>query len=293
MTNFPLRGLAGLLLPALLAAAPAHAGFVAAPMELHFEVGAGASGSLPLTISNKADAPLTVRMSFVDTRWGVDGAEENLEPGTLPRSCAAWVVVAENVLDLGPGEVRRVPVTMTTPDGASGSYWTKMFLEEISTPKGTQAVHGNRTYNIFMKQRVGVRIYEDVPGTAEPELSITNVALVPGEAAPGDPAEAQAPSVRIDVSNLGNSVLRCMGHVEVRDSEGAVAEKIPMGSLGRFVIFPDGKRVLAVKPTQPLGPGVYTALAIVDFGGDHLVAGDMLLEIPSSVVANTGTAGGS
>jgi len=293
MTNHPRASLAGAILLAMLAAPAAHAGFVVAPMELHFEVGAGASGALPLMISNKADAPLTVRMTLVDTRFGPDGAEENLEPGELERSCANWVVVEENVIDLGPMEIRRVPVTVTTPDGARGSYWSKMFVEEISSPQVSTTTRGDRTYNIFMKQRVGVRIYEDVPGTAAPALVITNVALAEPAAGTED-ADPAAPAVRIDVTNPGNSILRCMGHVEVRDSEGAIAEKIPMGSLGRFVIFPDGKRELAVRPTTPLGPGVYTALAIVDFGGDHLVAGDMLLEVPASVVAGAGeSAGGS
>jgi hypothetical protein len=233
---------------------------------------------LPLLIANKADAPLTVRMYLVDSRFDRDGKEENLEPATLERSCAPWVGLEENVIDLAPSETRRIAITMSVPPDSRGSYWSKLFIEEISSPQVTSTVQGERTYNIFMKQRVGVRIYQDVPGTTAPDLVVTNVVA----AAPHDTDEE--PSVFVEVSNLGNSILRCMGEVELRDAHGAIAEKIPMGSLGRFVIFPDGARRLAVRPTEPLGPGTYTALAIIDFGGDHLVAGDALLEIPAPVV---------
>jgi hypothetical protein len=286
MTTRPLERL---LATALLALAPAaaRAGFVASPMELHYDVGAGTEGSLPLMISNKADAPLTVRMALVDTRFGPDGVEENVDPGTLERSCAPWVGMGENVIDLAPREIRRVVVTLNVPADARGSYWTKMFIEEISSPQVTSTVRGDRTYNIFMKERLGIRIYEDVPGTIAPDLTITNVALA------GD-SDPRSPSVVVDVSNVGNSILRCSGDLELRDPQGGVAQKIPLGSLGRFVIFPDGKRRLAVRPPEPLEPGTYTALAIIDFGGDHLVAGDMLLDVPAPVVVRSDRpAGGS
>lgn len=278
MTTRPIRSLLGIvLLASALAPSSALASFVASPMELHCDVDAGSTSSLPLLIVNKADAPLTVRMYLVDSRFDRDGKEENLEPATLERSCAPWVGLEENVIDLAPSQTRRIAITMSVPPDSRGSYWSKLFIEEISSPQVTSTVHGERTYNIFMKQRVGVRIYQDVPGTTAPDLVVTNVAVA------RDDAEEE-PSVFVDVSNRGNSILRCMGQVELRDAQGAVAEKIPLGSVGRFVIFPDGERRLAVRPTGPLGAGTYTALAIIDFGGEHLVAGDTLLEIPSPVV---------
>ncbi len=287
MTTHPIAALLGtILLSSALAPIDAQAGFVVSPMELHYEVNAGAEGVLPLTISNRADAPLTVRLYLVDSRFGSDGVEENVDPGTLERSCAAWTVFQENVIDLEPRETRKVAVALTVPPESRGSYWTKVFIEEISSPQMSSTVQGDRTYNILMKQRVGVRIFEDVPGTTTPGLTITNVEVAKGSA--GEP-----PSVFVDVSNVGNSILRCMGEVELRDAEGAITEKISMGSLGRFVVFPDGERRLAVRPQGRLNPGTYTALAIIDFGGDHLVAGDALLELMSPVVAqgDQGTGG--
>jgi hypothetical protein len=266
------------LLSTLLPFIGAQAGFVASPMELHYEVAAGTEGALTLNISNKADDPLTVRMYLVDSRFGRDGAEENLDPGTLDRSCADWVRLEENVLDFGPREVRRVRVSLAAPPAARGSYWTKLFLEEISSPQVTTTVHGDRTYNIFMKQRLGVRIFQDVPGTGAPDVSIASMEIRESE-------DERHSAVLVDVVNTGNTILRCTGELELRDATGAVAEKIPMGSLGRFVVFPDGERTIAARPRPDLPPGTYTALALIDFGGDHLVAGDVLLEVPAPAVA--------
>jgi hypothetical protein len=272
---------------ALLAAVPiaASAGFVASPMELFYDMAAGVEGTRTLTITNRADLPLTVRLYLVDSRFGSDGTEENLEPGTLERSCAPWVVLAENVIDLESRETRAVPVTLAVPGEARGSYWTKLFLEETSSPQATQAVHEDRTYNIFMRQRIGVRIFQDVPGTERPDVAITNVEIRErnGEEPLG---------ILVDVANAGNTVARCTGEVELRDESGAIAEKIPLGTRGQFVVFPDGERRIAVHPPESLSSGTYTALAIVDFGGDHLVAGDTLLEIRAQpVVYDDGSRG--
>jgi hypothetical protein len=72
--------------------------------------------------------------------------------------------------------------------------------------------------------------------------------------------------------------------VELRDGWGAVAGELAVGGPTGFVVFPGGGRDLEVAAVTPVPPGTYTALAIVDFGGDHLVAGDAVFEIPGSPV---------
>lgn len=259
-------------------AAPARAHFVVAPMELHLDVRAGGSQSADLFVTNRGTEPLTVRIDGVDSLWNEDGVEATFDPGTTPRSCAAWVALPENVLEVPPGETRSVTVTLNVPPGAQGSFWSKLLVEEISSPQVQTQEYPERVYHIFMRQRVGVRIFQNVPGTDRPDALITNVVAV---------AEGDAPpSVTVRVENPSNSILRCDGHVELRDERGAIAAKVPLGSLGRFVIFPDAARNLVAQVSAPLAPGIYTALAIVDFGGPHLIAGDTVFEVAGSVIVS-------
>ncbi|MBN1825046.1 MAG: SPOR domain-containing protein [Candidatus Eisenbacteria bacterium] len=503
------------VLPALLFAAhliavpDARASFVVSPMELHLRAGPGGRAEEPITIKNTGTRPLSVRLYPGDSRFGLDGREENLPVGSLARSCADWLTVDGRVIDLEPGEVRQIPILLEAPSPAVGSYWTKVYLEEVSAPEPSVVKEGERTYRVFIKQRVGVRIFEDVEGTLRPAARVTHVGVEapeireaavtpetvsPKDAAPGswraqllatrdagkarglaeslagrfdgpvhvvfdDPfykvqvgeertreeaevltsrlastgfgsswivrasvaspagakaesrADAPAPAARTEtvdgfrvqllasadekkaralaeraeavletaayversgalfktrvgnceekedalrlverakrsgfggawlvraevtreapllasvpetgilpptaeepaasasldhgrnaapwtpvvtvrVENTGNSILRCTGRAEIRDGGGAALDTLALGVEGRFTLFPGGTRELRVSGDRDLAPGTYTALAIVDFGGDYLVAGDAVFEVPDRrVLARSG-----
>ena len=255
---------------ALLPAA-AEGSFVAAPMEHHLRAAAGGRETAVITISNTGQRPLMLKLYFSDSRFSTDWREEDQKPGTLERSCAPWIDLNESLLEIKPREIRRVALQMTVPDSARGSYWTKLYIEEISNPETLSRRIEGRSYQVFMKQRLGVRIFEDVPGTEHPDALVTAVGVTG--------AKAGERSVAVRVENAGNSVLHCQGRVELRNSSGEIAQTLPLGSDGEFMMFPQTERNLIVASGASLPPGTYTALVVVDFGGDHLVAGEEIFRI--------------
>ncbi len=48
---------------------------------------------------------------------------------------------------------------------------------------------------------------------------------------------------------------------------------------GSFTGYPHAKRVLKTEISKKLPPGNYIALAIIDYGGEELVAGELELEV--------------
>ena len=70
--------------------------------------------------------------------------------------------------------------------------------------------------------------------------------------------------------------LKCSGTVEIRNDMGHTVTSF---DLPLFNCFPDDKRV--VKAIHPLSasPGEYSALVVVDFKGDYLVAGEAFFDI--------------
>ena len=257
---------------AALAMTPAigSASFVVSPMEHHLAVPAGGRGSASLVIRNTGARPLSLKLYLADSQFESDGREAELILGTLARSCAPWVELGPELIELAPGETRNVFFDLSTPLDARGSYWTKLYIEEISTPEPTQQAMSGRTYQVFMRQRMGVRIFEEVPGTAVPAMIVERVQI---ESSP------DARDVILSVVNTGNVLLRCRGWIELRNSAGEVVETLLPAADGQFTIFPDSRRELTAKSKKELAPDTYTVLAIVDYGGDALVAGEEILEV--------------
>jgi len=250
--------------------ATGSASFVVSPMEHHLAVPAGGRGSASLVIRNTGTRPLSLKLYLADSRFESDGSETELVLGTLGRSCAPWVEMGPELLELDPGETRNVFFDLAMPNDARGSYWTKLYIEEISTPQPSEQSMSGRTYQVFMRQRMGVRIFEEVPGTARPEMIVERVQIE---------STLDGRDVILSVANTGNVLLRCRGWIEMRNSAGEVVETIRPASDGKFTLFPEARRTLTARSKMDLAPDTYTVLAIVDYGGDALVAGEETLEI--------------
>jgi hypothetical protein len=66
--------------------------------------------------------------------------------------------------------------------------------------------------------------------------------------------------------------------MEIKDIRGKTVKKI---SIPPFPILPGFKRVLEIKDKEgtSLPPGIYQALGIIDYGGESLVAGQVVFRI--------------
>ncbi|MBU1948444.1 MAG: hypothetical protein KJ927_07020 [Candidatus Eisenbacteria bacterium] len=258
-----------LLLP-LLPPGACVAAFVASPMEQHLAIEAGSQGGATITMHNTGKLPLTLKLYLADCHVYPNGQEEDRDPGAVDRSCAPWISIGDQLVELEPGETKRAMLRMAVPENARGSYWTKLYIEEVSTPEpSTREIEGRR-YQVFLKQRIGIRIFQNVQGTEVPDAEVTFVGVNPAE---------HGREILTSVKNAGNCILRCDGRVELRDAQGGVVESLSFNSGGKFWLFPGNQRELVVTTDTKLPPGIYTALAIIDFGGDHLIAGEEMFQI--------------
>jgi hypothetical protein len=248
-----------------------RASFVVSPMEHHLRILAGQRGGSTILLRNNGQRALTLKLYLTDSRFGMDGREEDVPPGTVERSCAPWIGLGAELLELQPGEMRQITVELVVPEDARGSFWTKLYVEEMSAPEATRQEEGGRSYQVFMRQRMGVRIFESVPGTEEPGAVVSRVRV-----------EAKGSGDRtltVSVQNTGNSLLQCHGRIEVRNSRGEVVETLKPGTDGEFFVFPGAGRELPVRSSLSLSADSYTVLAVVDYGGEDLVAGEEAFQV--------------
>ncbi|MGQ9498729.1 MAG: hypothetical protein ACUVSP_10725 [Desulfotomaculales bacterium] len=78
-------------------------------------------------------------------------------------------------------------------------------------------------------------------------------------------------------ANLGNVLVRLQGRFEVKDARtGKLVTKVDFADLA---VLPGGTREIAAEWSGKLDPGTYVAIAIVDYGGRNLVAGQRTFKV--------------
>jgi hypothetical protein len=134
--------------------------------------------------------------------------------------------------------------------------WDIFFVEEV--PRRS-SVRGNSLQYIF---RTGVKVYVAPPGLARD-------GAVEGMAVEEAGAKKQ---ISIRFHNTGGMHLLANGRLEFRRLDNSVAAQVP---IPEFPTLPGAIRKVGVDVPRGLVPGDYIVLALIDFGGSELVAGQI------------------
>jgi urease beta subunit len=237
----------------LFAAAPASADLAldVQPARYEFQVSAGGSQTVPITIRNAGTAPVHVVATVNDFTVNQSGTYAFLAPGSIKWSAGKWVSINPREFDLPPGTFQQIRYSVDVPQGVAGEYSSLIFFTTRPTRKpGAFGV----------AERVGSKIYVLVNNTAKINGEITDLATRP---------YAGGQQYSVNFKNTGNLHLYLNGHVDVKQGGSLVDQiQLPKDTLvergGIRVIEGQGKR---------LAPGSYQAVAVVDYGGSSLVAG--------------------
>jgi P pilus assembly chaperone PapD len=253
-----------LILGLLLTLFQTSSAFKISQIEFRLSIPPGGSDTLSFTVENDETESTAVTVSLADWDRSMDGENRFFEPGTLPRSSAGWISVSPTQFELEPGEAREVRFTIDVPEGVEGTYWAAILVE--GSPREVEI--GGGTTIIVMK-RFGVKIYETPPGTGRSDGRITKVQRL-----------GLNPLVfLIDFENTGTVDLTVSGEVQIIDSQGQTVEVI---SIAQFPILPGAVREVQASGKAPRpAAGRYLALAILDFGGDYIPAGQLIFNIPA------------
>ncbi|OGY43481.1 MAG: hypothetical protein A2731_01035 [Candidatus Buchananbacteria bacterium RIFCSPHIGHO2_01_FULL_39_8] len=192
----------------------------------------GESKDDALLVFNTSDEAHVVKLYPVDSIPSNQG-NFALEAEDAPRDgIGVWIKLSETLITLEPGESREVPFTITIPQDADvgehsgGIIIQKSKVGEVSGSSGASIV-----------TRVGIRVYETVPGEILKEIEIVdfNVQLVP--------SQNQKPSYDITLValNKGNVSLKPKANLEIsgwgkidyKDFEDISFKKIKMFFAGQ------------------------------------------------------------
>ena len=236
---------------ALTAPSSADIAVDVAPAKYELQTQPGKSETFPITVRNTSGAPVHIVASLSDYTVGPTGNYLFAPPGKSPYSLAKTITINPREFDLEPGSFTQVRFSVDVPAGASGEYNNLVFFTTRPMRKGA---------GLSIVERIASKIYVMIPESTRIGGEIDDVkgqSLDDGQ------------HYLVDFRNTGNAHVYLSGRVEIKQG-GTVVDRVafPPGML----VERAGKRLIDAVGKK-LSPGSYSMVALVDYGGPNLVAG--------------------
>ena len=254
----------------------ANAQLLVDPLEVTLITAGNNRVSASFSLSNTTDAPVQATITRQDWDRVENGDNRFLAAGTSGTSCGAMLSASPLSIRIDPHTSRIVRLGAQNAAALSKECWDIFFVEEVPQ---RASVKGNSLQYIF---RTGVKVYVAPPGLAR-DGAVENMAV---EDVPVTPAASTTPAklsvsaapaatkrqISIRFHNTGNMHLLAKGRLEFRGLDNTLAMQVP---IAEFPTLPGSTRKVMVDVPSGLAPGDYVVLALVDFGGPELVAGQV------------------
>jgi P pilus assembly chaperone PapD len=245
------------------------------PLELTMITAGNSRVSGSFSLSNSSDAPVQATITRQDWDRVENGDNRFLPAGTSGRSCGASLTVSPLSIRVEPHSSRIIRLGAQSATPLTRECWDIIFVEEVPQ---RAAVKGNSLQYIF---RTGVKVYVAPSGLTRDaqveDMSVEDSVFTPTASTPaklsvsaGPPATKRQIAIRFH--NTGGMHLLAKGHLEFRRLDNTLATQVP---ITEFPTLPGAVRKLMVDVPTGLAPGDYVVLALIDFGGAELVAGQI------------------
>jgi P pilus assembly chaperone PapD len=213
-----------------------------------------ATGSF--SVANTTDSPVQATISRQDWDRVENGDNRFLPSGTSGHSCGATLTASPLSIRIEPHTSRVVRVGMQNDVPLTKECWDIFFVEEVP---GRTTVKGNSLQYIF---RTGVKVYVAPPGLTR-DAAVENMTVEDS---------ATKRKIAISFHNTGAMNLVAKGRLEFRRLDNSLAME---AAIAEFPTLPGATRKLMVDVPSGLSAGDYVVLALIDFGGAELVAGQI------------------
>lgn len=255
---------------------PVHAQLLVDPLEVTMFTAGTSRVSASFSMVNASDKPVQASITRQDWDRVENGDNRFLPTGTSGASCGAMLSVSPLSLRIEPHTSRIVRLGVQNAAALSKECWDIVFVEEVPQ----RAVAGaNSLQYIF---RTGVKVYVAPPGLkgdgAVEDMAVEDV-VVPATASSKTPVKTvvAAPAttkkqISVRFHNTGGMHLLAKGRLEFRRLDNSLATQVP---IAEFPTLPGATRKVMVDVPSGLAPGDYVVLALIDFGGAELVAGQI------------------
>ena len=260
----------------LLVSRPASGQLLVDPLEVTLTAASSDRTTASFSVSNASDNPVQATITRQDWERVENGDNRFLAAGSTGKSCGQSLSVSPASIRVEAHSVRLVRLSLDAATAPKKECWDIVFVEEI--PQRSSA-RGNSLQYIF---RTGVKVYGSPAGLkkdgAVENMAVETVPMAPA-AASSTPAKlvtavpgAMKRQIAISFRNLGDTHLLAKGRLEFRRLDNSLASQV---DIPEFPVLPGALRKVSIDVPAGLATGDYVVLALIDFGGAELVAGQI------------------
>lgn len=226
------------------------------PTTLNFAVANGQSETQVINLSNGSAKKVQFRLYLNDWLRDTVGGHLYYRADTLPRSCAKWISLGSNFIELQPGQSTQLSVKIQLPDAPEETKkmkWAMLFVETVEEANSANNKQAQATVRNLL--RVGVHIYQTPPTATERAVKVIDL----------KPAPDMPNTYQLSCQNTGDVMMECKSYLELASlKDGSKTKLDPI----EFPIFPDQRRLITFELPKNLAKGKYSALAVIDGGED-------------------------
>jgi len=246
---------------AALPAQPLRFGISPGDIELVPAPGGTASGTL--LVMNHSGGRVRFHVQVQDMFLRPAGQLDVLPAGALPWSVAKMTRVTPVEFELGPEQAMPVRISVTVPGDARGGRYGVV----VVWPSPVLQAGGARGTVSIVVPKLAARLLVPVRGTEVVRGAITGMLAAPRPGGGGA-------DIKVVFRNSGNVHVRVSGEVTILNASGQAVGKVPVQEA---LVLPDTVREFRLSWEAPpaLEPGPYTVRAVMDYGADVLVAGEV------------------
>jgi hypothetical protein len=248
-------------------------GVAVSPSTLRFRAKPGTSETQTITITNDTKKTEKFKIGFLDFE-----VENSGKAATLPSNIQSeyglskWITVSSNFIELKPGEVRKLTVTINIPneDKAYKSAWCIMMVDQAKEKEILAPDAGNETVamGVVPVFGFGIYIFQNPPNVKINKVEIQNFTFN---------YDDKNKYAGIVAKNVGDGIGFCTAFFEITNLKTGEVEK---HKLRKFTIFPGKTREFNFQLPGKIEKGKYSVLAVLDFGSkEEVEAAEIEVEV--------------
>ena len=245
------------------------------PLEVTMIAAGSGRVSASFSVSNTSDSPVQATITRQDWDRLENGDNRFVPTGSSGKSCGAMLNVSPLSIRVEPHSSRVVRLAVNTAAALTRECWEIVFIEEVPQRAPTK---GNSIQYIF---RTGVKVYVAPPGLsrdgAVEDMAVLHLPASKAQSTTKTASAVASPEqanrkIAIKFHNTGGMHLVSKGRLEFRRLDNSLATQVP---IAEFPTLPGAVRQVLVDVPNSLQAGDYVVLALIDFGGAELVAGQI------------------
>ncbi|OSZ77656.1 hypothetical protein CAP36_14920 [Chitinophagaceae bacterium IBVUCB2] len=234
-------------------------GMIVLPSMVYFNLTNGQSATREITITNRLPEKKQYKVYLGDWERDSMGDHKYSPANSISRSCARWIKLSRDVIELEPDSSAVISVRMQMPDSAEAIQemkWAMVFIQLVNEEKAHKT-EKDITQQVIYNFRMGVHVYQTPPNLKRVYLSMLSFKNIVNK--------KDSILYQIACLNEGTQQLKVKCNFIMTNLSTGEKTKLPQQD---FPMFPGQKRLVNYLVPNGLKPGKYSILATADGGDD-------------------------